>query len=447
VSKLLTNSLKLSAYIIIPLYFLGLVSIAYLLPREEFLFNLFSFFLCFGIYLVIYQKVKNDHLSLKLGIVLAVTARIILLFAFPSLSDDYYRFLFDGHLLLDGINPYTQIPEDWVKDQALVSGSYMYSLYEGMNSLRYYSVYPPLHQVIFGIAAFSGDSLLNNLLVLRTIIIAFDLLNIYLLYQLLKLWGMPSPRILLYALNPLVILELTGNLHFEGMVLTGLLAALYFFEKQRQSLLSASWAWAVGIKLIPLMFGPLFLRRAIQLRFPLSFLAWSGIFLLCALGFLYFDKSYLNFWQSIQLYAYSFEFNASIYYLIRWVSGFFMDYNPIVYVGPFLNQLAVLLILLLSIFFRIKNGKDLVRAMVWIYLAYLLLQTVVHPWYLIPAFGLSVLTSNRLFLVWTGLVFLSYRAYVEATVIESSFLLILQYGLLFFSLYLELKKLNQRRLI
>lgn len=440
------NSFQLPLFLIIPLYFLGLLCIAYILPREAIFFNVMAFSISFGVYFALCQKVQLNHLSLKHGLILAVFARLLLLFAIPSLSDDFYRYFFDGHLILKGVNPYTYLPEEWVKEQVL-EGTYLYELYKGMNSPEYYSVYPPLHLLLFALTALSGETLLGNLLTLRTMLIAFDLLNLFLIYQLLKLWSVPVTRVMLYALNPLVILELTGNLHFEGLVLTGLLATLYFFEKQRLSRASAAWAWAVGIKLTPLMVGPLLWRKASQSKYMLSFLVWVTLFLLLALGFLFIDKSYLNFWQSIRLYSSRFEFNASIYYLIRWVSGFFMDYNPIVYVGPFLSVMTLILILVLSFFIKLENGKDLAAGMVWIYLVYLLLQTVVHPWYLIPAFGLSVLTGNRVFLVWTGLVFLSYGAYLEEGVSENSLLLLLQYVLLIFSIFLELKKLRKPGLI
>ncbi len=405
-----------------------------------------AFSLCFVLYLALYQKVKLNQLSLKYGLVISIFARLLLLFAIPSLSDDFYRYFFDGHLILKGINPYAYLPEELVKDQIL-EGSYLYDLFKGMNSPEYYSVYPPLHQLFFALTALSGERLLGNLLILRTIIIAFDLLNIFLVYQLLKMWSMPGHRVILYTLNPLVILELTGNLHFEGMVLTGLLAVLYFFEKQRLRMASAAWAWALGIKLTPLMLGPLIWRKAGQSKFSLAFLIWSALFIALVLGLLLIDKSYLNFWQSIRLYSISFEFNASIYYLIRYISAFFMDYNPIVYVGPFLTALTFVLVLVLSFFIHLKNGKELALGMLWVYLVYFLFQTVVHPWYLIPAFGLSVLTGNRVFLVWTGLVFLSYSAYLEGGVDENSLLLLLQYGLLIGSIFLELKKLRNPGLI
>lgn len=443
-NRLVKQISLLKQFIVLIAFFLGLGLIVYVLPREDFFSNLFAFFFAFGAYLWMVQNAKKGHLSLKTGILIGIVARFLLLYSVPSLSDDFYRFFFDGHLLLRGHNPYQLSPKDWVLIHGNEETAYLNMLLDGMNSPTYYSVYPPLHQLFFGIAALSGESLFWNTLLLRLILIGFEGMNFYLLYHLAKQWNLDDYKVLLYVLNPLVIIELTGNLHFEGIVLTGLLATLFLLEKGKTMFAQASWVAAVGIKLSPLMFGVLLLKRFYQLKQLKLFFVWGLVFFFLVLGALLLENSYLNFWQSIRLYQSRFEFNASIYFLIRWISGFFMDYNPIVYVGPFLNGLAFLLILGLSFFHRMHNGKDLVNAMVWVYLIYLLMQTVVHPWYIIPAFGLSVLTGNRVFLVWTGLVFLSYGAYQGGIVEEKWYLLVFQYVMVFLSIVFNLKKLGYR---
>lgn len=435
---------QLKQLFVFAVFFLALGLMAYIFPRENFFANLIAFFMAFWAYLWMVQNVKNGQLSLTTGILTGITVRLMLLFALPSLSDDFYRFFFDGHLLLEGFNPYQLPPKDWILIHGNSERTYLKSLFDGMNSPVYYSVYPPLHQLFFGIAALSGESLFWNTLLLRLILIGFEGINFYLLYRLAKQWSLDEYKVMLYVLNPLVIIELTGNLHFEGIVLTGLLATLFLLEKGKNKFALASWVAAVGIKLSPLMLGFLLLRRFHQLKHLKLFFVWGAVFLFLVLGALLLSDSYMNFWQSFRLYQSNFEFNASIYYLIRWISGFFMDYNPITYVGPFLNGLAFLLILGLSLFHRLNSGKDMANTMVWIYLVYLLLQTVVHPWYIIPAFGISVLTGNWIFLVWTGLAFLSYGAYQGGIVEEKWYFLLFQYVLVFVTIVFHWKKCRYR---
>jgi hypothetical protein len=412
------------------LFMTSLVIMGYFLPRSSFVWQLILFGLAFIAYWLIYQLSKSGLFSITFGLGLALVFRVLLLLAVPELSDDFYRFIFDGHLIKSGINPYSGLPEATFLHLNVPREGYWEALMEGMNSRSYYSIYPPLHQLFFLLSSMAGENLLGNILILRLIIISFEGLNFYLLFRIIKDWNLPESKLWLYAFNPLVIIELTGNLHFEGIVLTGLLATVYFFEKKKLFFSNMGWLWAVGVKLTPLMLGPLLLKswsKNLRWKFLLITAFWSFIFFVP----LFFGDNMAQYWQSFRLYQSKFEFNASLYYLVRWFSGFFIDYNPIASVGPFLNFLAMGMILGIGFFKKTEKTKDLVEGFLWIYLSYLLLQNVVHPWYIIPAFGLGILTKNKIFLVWTGLIFLSYSAYAdEMLVTENPILLILEYGIL-----------------
>ena len=72
-----------------------------------------------------------------------------------------------------------------------------------------------------------------------------------------------------------------------------------------------------------------------------------------------------------------------------------------------------------------------------IYLVYLVLQPVVHPWYLIPAFGLSVLSGRNTFVIWTFAAVFSYQAYKPEAVEESPLVLLVEYLLVCGGIYLD----------
>ncbi len=67
--------------------------------------------------------------------------------------------------------------------------------------------------------------------------------------------------VLLYALNPLVIVELVGNIHYEGLTICFLLAGLYFYKKQKDLPSATFLGLAAGVKLLPLIFLPGFNRQ------------------------------------------------------------------------------------------------------------------------------------------------------------------------------------------
>ena len=59
----------------------------------------------------IYQTQKDRFLTLAC---IGVLFRIISIVAIPNLSQDFYRFIWDGRMLLNGINPYLFTPESFI---------------------------------------------------------------------------------------------------------------------------------------------------------------------------------------------------------------------------------------------------------------------------------------------------------------------------------------------
>ncbi|WP_162340687.1 carotene biosynthesis protein [Cyclobacterium salsum] len=408
---------------------IGLLGIGYWFPRTAFPELMGLYGMAFLSYLVLVSIHKNKAFSTLVVIILAMVLRLLLMGAWPELSDDFYRYLFDGQLLVKGINPYLQMPAELFDSGIIPDNSYWQSLVEKMNSSEYYSLYPPLHQLFFWMAALAGENLFLNILVLRLIILLVEGINLWLIQKILFLWRKPAYHLSWYAFNPLVILELTGNLHFEGLILTGLLAAIYFYSSQKVVWTGLSWAAAIGLKLTPILLAPVWIRFWDKRRF-LIFSLTAIFFVLLFLSPILLLEGGENYYQSFRLYQTKFEFNASLYYLIRGVAGFFIDYNPIAYVGPALQVIAVIFLLGMGLYQRTFTQEALVSKMVWMYLVFLLLQTTVHPWYLIPALGISVLSANRIFVVWTGLVFVSYHAYAQPGMNEILWIIATEYVLL-----------------
>ncbi|WP_245917223.1 carotene biosynthesis protein [Mongoliibacter ruber] len=421
--------------------FMALAMMNYTFERSDFVWQLGLYIFLFALYYIsIYQgKIK---FGLKEGLIAAIALRLLLLPAVPVLSDDFYRFIFDGQLIANGLNPYAFLPVDAVdKIQGQQVHEYWGHLLSQMNSPEYYSVYPPLHQLFFWISALVGERLIWNVVLLRLAILFSESLNFLLLYKIIKLKNLPIKPLWLYAFNPLVILELTGNLHFEGFVLTGLLFGFYFWEKKKVYPSALGWSLASGLKLTPLILGPLWLKVWPENK-VVKFLLVSAILIAIFLMPLFFGNGYLGFLESFRLYQSKFEFNASIYFVIREIWAGMVGYNPLIYLGPILSMVTLVSIVVFSYFWKTESFSRLVQGAVWIYLIYLLLQPVVHPWYLIPAFGIGVLIQNRIFLFWTGLVFLSYGAYSGVEVEENFVLIMIEYFILFFVIISAFKNLK-----
>jgi alpha-1,6-mannosyltransferase len=406
--------------------FAGYVLLAYFTPRDQFGQLISIFLLLFVLYGFTVRRAGGKGM-LRLGLAAAILFRLLWLPAIPALSDDYFRFIWDGRLLANGINPYLILPEQFFPGPEASGVDLNEELFQGLNSPGYFTVYPPLLQSIFALSAWLfPESITGSVVVMRMIIILAEAGSFWLIRQLLRQYGLSETNVLLYALNPLVIAELSGNLHFEALMIFFLLLAVWFLSRQRWLLSALSWAMAVSAKLIPLMFLPFLIRR---LGWQKSILFFSVLGLTLVLQFLPFMSRELlaNFFSSVDLYFQKFEFNASVYYLVRWIGYQVVGYNLIVQAGPLLSLLVLILVLRMAYTEKQTDIPALFRSMLLSLSIYYLLATTVHPWYATPLVALCLFTPFRYPLLWSALIVLSYHAYQTEAYREIPWLTAIQY--------------------
>ncbi len=408
------------------------VSFAYDLVRTDYTKLLLLYVALFFLFYTLVQTNKNNF---KLLFGFAVVFRIIFLFAIPNLSQDFYRFIWDGRMILEGFNPYLFTPESFIS-----VGEYPVNqaqeLYNGMGTLNgsHYSNYPPVKQFIFGIAAlFAGKSILGSAIVFRIFIIAADLGTLYFGKKLLEKLNMPNHNIFWYILNPFIIIELTGNLHFEGIMIFLLIFGLYL-------LLSVKWKWAgllfamsISVKLIPLVLLPLcyqwFRNKNSGMIKLVTFYTIVGFATLLFFAPFYSSEFIQNYTGTVALWFSKFEFNASLYYIARSIGYAITGYNEIATIGKAIPIILIFLTLGMT-FFRInKTFTQLISAMVLLITVYYFMSTTVHPWYLATPLILSVFTNYKFPLVWSFMVVLSYYAYANGS--ENLWVVGVEYAVVF----------------
>lgn len=388
---------------------IGLIS--YAAEQSDFIFSLIAYSIAFITFL--YFLIIRNEFSLKLWKRVAFILFLIPLFSIPSLSPDVYRFLWDGELVTMGIHPYAFTPNELMQvDPSIYDSAYMNLLYEKITPLSQgnYSIYPSVNQLYFLIPALISNHLLLSLIVLRLLILLTLIVGAHYLFKILDLLSIPMNNGLFLILNPILIVEVMGNFHFEGVLLSWLMIGIYFMLKHSWFKSSLFWAIAINIKLTPLILLPFLLRfqkLKTNLIFYFSTILFSGSLLLIYL----WPSVFWNFMQSIELYFNNFEFNASIFYALKWISSFFIEGNPTLIIGPALSVMSFLSILFIAFYKPIKTSKELLNRMMWGYAIYLLLATTVHPWYVILPLGLAVFSMNLGVLFWSYLIFLSYGFY------------------------------------
>lgn len=395
------------------LYFLSLgayIALGYFTPRQDFpqLIALYSsLFVLFG---MAYNMVRTGP-EVVLTLYASLLFRFALLFCLPALSDDFYRFFWDGWLMTENLNPFTYLPSDIVTRNPGLLTEEARRAFDSMNSTDYYSVYPPVTQYIFWLAALiSPNSLWGSVVVMKSIIFLVEAGTLFFMMRLAWYFRLPRKTILLYALNPLVIIELTGNLHFEALMIFFLMMASYLILRRLYLSSAVAFALAIGAKLWPLMFIPFLIKRLYWDKF-LQFGLVVSITLIVVFIPFYTPTFLPNFFSSLSLYFQHFEFNGSIYYLVRWAMNEFYGYNLIEVIGRVLAGVTALGIVMMAIVDRRYSIQSFLRLSLLALSLYLLLSTTVHPWYIVPLIAFGVFTEFRFPIVWAVLIPFTYITY------------------------------------
>jgi len=444
--------------------FLFYWSFAYDLHRTDYVKLISLYAALFFLFYKIIQLYKHD---IKILTWIAFGFRAVFILAIPNLSQDFYRFIWDGRMILEGFNPYLYTPESFI-----VNGDFPIAqaqeLYLGMGSLSagHFTNYPPLNQLYFVIAGlFAGKSILGSAIVLRLIIITADFGTLYFGKKLLEKLKLPAHNIFWYILNPFIIIELTGNLHFEGMMIFFLVWSLYLLYSGKWKLAAVIFALSVSVKLIPLIFLPLFYqwfakgnvfasvtkqsskkREIATSQAPRNdkwIPAFAGmtklvsfyaiiltITLLLFMPF-YSTEFVINYTQTVALWFQNFEFNASLYYIIREIGYWFRGYNEIAIIGIYTAVFVFLFVAVMAFFRKNKSMIQLITAMLLALSFYYFTATTVHPWYIATLVMLSVFTRYKFPLVWSFVIILSYLVYANNINTENLWIIALEYSIVY----------------
>lgn len=419
---------NLHFFVVLTLLFC-LVYLGYFFDRSQFFALFTSFVVLFaGTY---YLVVMNKKVTLQELFFLGILFRLLLLLSTPFLSQDFYRFIWDGRLVFEGINPYQFTPNHLMTltDFDLPEAHF---LREKMGDLSgsHFSNYPPFNQLLFQLAALiSFKSVFGAMLVFKIVIILADIGIFYFGKQILKHFNWNENKILFYFLNPLVLIELTGNLHFEGVMLFFVIVGFYFLLKEKWVLSAVFIGLSISTKLLPLLMLPFFF----------SYLGYKKGFLYCCIAglvnvilFLPFLNAelYSNYTKTVALWFVNFEFNASFYYLVREIGFYVKGYNIIGSVGKFIPLFAILGLLYFSFVRKNNCFQKMMQNMLFFYTFYFLISTTVHPWYAINLVILAIFTRFNFAFAWSFLIVLSYYAYSQNPFQENLYLIFIEYLLL-----------------
>jgi hypothetical protein len=343
---------------------------------------------------------------------LAVAIQALLLFTRPILSDDMYRYVWDGRVQAQGISPY-RYPPDAPELEALRDAE----VWPAINRRSAVTVYPPGAEAAF---ALLWRAVPDNVRWFQAAMAAGGLLAGGLLLGLLRALGRSPARVLIYLWSPLLAYETAHAAHVDGLILPLLVGAWWARVRERDGWVGLLLGLATALKLYPILLLPALWRpqhRQGRWRLPLAF----GL----SLSACYLPYVWRSGWQVLGYLPRYFgeRFNMGLASLLI---------PPLQHLGldPDRGMLALMLgvLALLGLWMLLRpavDGEAAVRRCVWLIGAFTLLTQNLFSWYLLwllPLVALFVRPGRLLGLRadgWTGwwlfngLVALSYTFFVQ----------------------------------
>lgn len=343
-------------------------------------------------------RLLSPKAILTIGILFGCLFRLTLLFGPPSLSEDIYRYVWDGRVAAQGINPYLYPPA-----AQELSNLRDAQVYPNINHRGIPTIYPPAAQLLF----LGLTPLHSSLITFKTAFMTLDLLTIVLLFLILKSLAMNLKRLLIYVWNPLLIVEISGSGHLDIVGIFLLCLALLLLIKRR--LLWANFVLTLSVltKFFTLMFLPVLtlVKKENKLIFVLLFVIVVSVF------YLPYADAGTKLFTGLLTYADKWQFNSSLFSVVRagvqtvlprslvinlmitpygmtpdatTIASRTTDLNLLISKGIIITIFTAMLV-----FFLLRLNKDLQKhGEVWFFKigliflgTFLLLTPTVHPWY------------------------------------------------------------------
>ena len=308
--------------------------------------------------LVLVSRGPGSRRLLLVCLLLGAAWRVALLASAPLVSDDVYRYVWDGRVQRFGVNPYETAPDDpAVRD-----------LHTDLTrridptSAELPTIYPPAAELFFRLVTTVHESVMAMV----AAVLLCDALTIFVLWRWLVTTGRDPWWVIAYAWHPLVALEGAGAGHIDVVGTLLVVTAAYALTQRRTFLASAALALSVAVKFLPVVLVPLLWRRVR----PRDVVMGLGVVVLLYVPFTSLVTGLPV--GSLGTYAAQWRFNGPLFAILQ----------------PWLGTAGVLALattcgFALAAVARARLGVSDPAAWAWPMAAVLLLMPAVYPWYLV----------------------------------------------------------------
>ena len=358
------------------------------------------FALAFAAYWTVGFQLVTERTDTRLLWAFAVAFRLILLPDAPFLSDDIYRYLWDGHVQLQGINPFRFAPDAPELESIRTTWHIL------INNPSVPTIYPPFTQLVFALGAALGGSILT----LKLLWMLVDLAAAGLLFAAARRTGRSAPGVLvLFAWSPLLVVETawSGHLDALGLFLLALVVYLAIPSPRTADLREgegaggygvARWGerlrtpWALGavLALAALTkFAPAAALPPLARRYGARLVVSFGVVVM--LLYLPYAGAGSALWTGLATYAEHWRANEGAFAFLE-----------LLIAGPRAPRYLAGALVLGVVGWTTLRRFDPERALFWVLGAGLLLSPTLHPWYVLWALPFAALRRSRPWLLLSG---------------------------------------------
>jgi len=396
-------------------------------PLLTYLVVYFSLCGLYGLTWFFVRKHSCDRGIFWMIIIFGLLFRVAILPSQQIQEDDVYRYLWDGKVFANGINPFEYAPAEVhnFKELRIQNPENYYETYvernerdlERLDVLKWESaqslevldrvnhpdvstIYPPMAQFVFRLVHHIKP---DSIVAMRVGFLIFDIMALVFIIGILAKLGMNKSGCLIYFWSPLLIKETFNSTHLDIIGISLLCGSIYFLLGHRHTLATLFLAFSFLGKLYPIILLPLYLQACYEKTLQQGKIAWltplgngSLFFGVIVLGYLPFMGIGLQMFDGLKAFTLYWQSNDSIFALLVFIFKTVSDADAMILSNPlpiFLSKVTVAIILIGVLFYLLRKGTSLIEQPVEFVRGFFWIMALVFLLSPVPVLGGAVFVS------------------------------------------------------